>query len=252
MAMKNPYGLKDGQVVTVDSVERGLACGCTCPKCSGRLEARQGDEREHYFAHDDGLDCGVGYQTALQMFAKEVLDEEKRLHLPPIAIYPSENHPLRSRVYREVVREDFLVVADEVSLECKIGRLIPDVVFRVKERLLLIEIWVTHRINAEDLAKIRSLGVGAIQFNFSKTDHVVTKEELRQVLMLGRSSGLGRAEWLHNPQQQGAQEKLDREFAADPRALVEETKRWNRLKRTRQAPRQTDGKTREDACAACG
>ncbi len=224
--MKNPYGLKDGQLVTVDSVERGLACGCTCPKCGWRLEARKGEEKEHYFAHDDGPDCGAGYQTAVHQLAKESLQEGKLL-LPSLAIYPSEKrtHPLGRRVYREIVREDAWFVADEVSLEYKIGRAIPDIVFRVKERLLLIEIWVTHPINAKDLAKIMSLDIGAIQFNFSKMDGLVTKEELRQRL----ESGSG--EWLFHPQQQREQERLDRDFAANPVALVEETKRRNRLQR---------------------
>lgn len=230
--MMNPYGLKDGQLVTVDSVERGLACGCVCPKCKGRLEARQGDEREHYFAHDDGLDCGVGYQTALEIFAKEVLDEDKRLLLPPLAIYPNENHPLSRKVYREVVGEDVWVVPDEVTLECKIERPIPDVVFRVKERLLLIEIWVTHRINAKNLEKIKELDIGAIQFNVSKMDRIVTKEDVRQELASGQGV------WLFHPRLQSAQEKLDHDVTANGAAVLRETKELNRRKRIREVEMQ--------------
>lgn len=49
--MKISYGLSAlGSPVHIDSLglERGLACGCTCPSCGTPLVARQGDERVHH------------------------------------------------------------------------------------------------------------------------------------------------------------------------------------------------------------
>jgi hypothetical protein len=233
--MKNPYGLKGGQLVTVDSVERGLACGCICPKCNGRLEARQGDEKVYYFAHDDGLACEAGYQTALQTLAKEVLEEDRRLRLPSLPIYPTVDHPLRRKVFREVVKDGFLVEPDEVTLEYKLGRSIPDLVVRVNNRLLLLEMWVTQCVDDKTREKIWHLNVGAIEYNFSKTNRVVTKEDLRLEIRAGNG------QWLFNARQQSAQEKLDRDLVADSAAVLRETQELNRRKRIRQADRGEEG-----------
>jgi hypothetical protein len=240
-AMRNPYGLKNGEIVTIDSVERGLACGCVCPKCGWKLEARKGDKKEHHFAHDDGPDCGAAYQTALHILAKEVI-EEGGLLLPPLAIYPSQRlaHPLGNKVYREVVGEEVLIRPDAVSLEHKIGRFIPDVVVQFKQRMLLVEIWVTHRADAANVAKIEELDIGAIQFNFSKMDRMVTKDDLHQVLTIGKecAPAEGQSLWLFHPHQHRSQQKFDRDFSADPSALVQETQELNRRKRIRQDERE--------------
>ena len=34
--------LKEGKLVYIDDVERGLKCGCTCPACGEALIARKG------------------------------------------------------------------------------------------------------------------------------------------------------------------------------------------------------------------
>ena len=39
-----------GEMVSVDEVERGLACNCKCPSCDGRLVARKADVNAHHFA----------------------------------------------------------------------------------------------------------------------------------------------------------------------------------------------------------
>ena len=43
------YGLKEGKLLHISEVPRGLACGCVCPACGDRLVARQGPLREHHF-----------------------------------------------------------------------------------------------------------------------------------------------------------------------------------------------------------
>ncbi len=45
------YALKDGVMVSIDAVERGLECGCACPKCKQPLEAKKGEIRQRHFAH---------------------------------------------------------------------------------------------------------------------------------------------------------------------------------------------------------
>ena len=40
----------EGRIVHVDSVPRGLQCGCTCPNCHEPLLARHGEKNEHGFS----------------------------------------------------------------------------------------------------------------------------------------------------------------------------------------------------------
>ncbi|MCR5890395.1 hypothetical protein LRS06_21950 [Hymenobacter sp. J193] len=47
-----PYGLRDGHLLHVLSVDNRLACGCTCPSCGARLVARnRGEKKAPHFAH---------------------------------------------------------------------------------------------------------------------------------------------------------------------------------------------------------
>jgi hypothetical protein len=78
---------------------------------------------------------------------------------------------------------------------------------------------------------------------------VVTKEDLRQVLVLGTEGlpGMGRAEWLFHPLQQSAQEKLDRDLIVNSAAVLKETQELNRQKRIRQAERErAEGQRQEE------
>lgn len=42
---------EQGDMVHVDEVPRGIACGCKCPCCHERLLARHGGVKQHGFAH---------------------------------------------------------------------------------------------------------------------------------------------------------------------------------------------------------
>lgn len=52
-----PYALKGDALVHVDSVSRGIGCGCTCPNCGKPVQAKQGEIRVHHFSHVGKVDC---------------------------------------------------------------------------------------------------------------------------------------------------------------------------------------------------
>ena len=61
-----------GKLVHVDDVPNGLKCGCHCPCCNERLEAKNAGERKtHHFAHASGCDCSGAYESMLHLLAKE-------------------------------------------------------------------------------------------------------------------------------------------------------------------------------------
>ncbi|MDR6524588.1 hypothetical protein J2789_007305 [Variovorax paradoxus] len=62
--------------VHVTEVERGLACDCRCAECGEPVIARQGDVREHHFAHSSNAQpCASSYESDLHRFAKRVIVE---------------------------------------------------------------------------------------------------------------------------------------------------------------------------------
>lgn len=61
-----------GKLVHVDDVPTGLKCGCRCPCCDEKLEAKNaGKKREHHFAHASGCECSGAYESMLHLLAKE-------------------------------------------------------------------------------------------------------------------------------------------------------------------------------------
>lgn len=57
--------------IHVTEAERGLACDCRCAACGEPVIARQGDVREHHFAHTSNDEpCASSYESDLHRFAK--------------------------------------------------------------------------------------------------------------------------------------------------------------------------------------
>jgi len=148
MKLLNPYGLLNGNVVHVDEVEGGLSCGCLCPQCNKPLMARQGDIREHHFAHASGQECHEAYETAIHLMCKEILSRAKTFRLPdpdPFSTKP---------VYMNI---------DTVEVEKTIEDIRPDIIAYDNGVPLIIEIYVWHRTDREKTARIQSLGYKAVE-----------------------------------------------------------------------------------------
>lgn len=89
MKLKLPFGHKNGSIVHVSKVERGLACGCTCPGCGHSLVARKGNKVTPHFAHYKGQECENALESAMHLASKEVLMREEKIVLPQL-IYLSQ------------------------------------------------------------------------------------------------------------------------------------------------------------------
>ena len=94
-----PFGLRNGRLVEVHEVPRGLKCGCVCPDpaCGRPLVARKGSSGKvvWYFAHLGETNgraavCG-GNESGLHRFVKEYLcGDEGRGKVFPL---PNRNSP---------------------------------------------------------------------------------------------------------------------------------------------------------------
>lgn len=155
MNIKLSFGLRDGQLVDIATVDSGLACNCVCPSCGQQLVAKKGDVKEHHFAHHDSEECSGAVETALHIYAKNILQRNKRIVLPRVywdnsdkLIYPATE-----------------ITFDNVALEKRISNIIPDIVVTVKGKPLLIEVAVTHFIDRFKAYKMYELGYSAIEVN---------------------------------------------------------------------------------------
>lgn len=173
--------LKDGVITNISDVESGLKCGCVCPACGEPLVAKKGKKQMHHFAHHSGHNCEHGYESSLHLAAKEILSQSKRLTLP--AVYLS---------FPDLYKKDELlcpakeIQIDRVELEQRFEDIVPDVVVYADEKQFFIEIYVTHCIDDEKLAKLKKANISTIEIDLSKKKNVTSVKEL-EVILLGES-----------------------------------------------------------------
>ena len=156
-----PFGLRDGLLVSVNDVERGLQKNVVCPSCQIPLVARKGRRKIHHFAHHNGADCPTGLQTVLHMRAKDIIAEAKSIFVPEHSIII----PARQSAFNIIKSQK--VMLSEVWLEKRLDRIIPDVLARTSGIELLIEIRVSHAVEESKLDLIKSMNLRAIEVNLS-------------------------------------------------------------------------------------
>lgn len=176
------FGLKDGKIIhisEIDSKSNGLSCGCVCPKCEQPLEAHLGDVYVHHFKHYNKDSCTGSMETGLHMLAKEIFRSGIQVNLPKlIAEYyindDSEccfddnfNYGNWRETKVSVFKKERSFIYSCCELEHKIGDIIPDIVLFKDNEPLIIEIKVTHGINAEKLSKLKEARIPVVEIDLS-------------------------------------------------------------------------------------
>ena len=158
---------KHGGVVHVGQVERGLACDSVCQDCGRPLVARQGDKRPWHFAHTADGACAARGESALHRAAKQALVLAMGMNLPD-AVTRSRLSEGDGSVMEvtESERWDWME-ADEVVAEQALGDIRPDLVMRSGALTLIVEIAVTHAVDEEKAARLRALGLPALEIRLS-------------------------------------------------------------------------------------
>lgn len=183
------YALKDGVITSISDVPSGLKCGCVCPACGAALVARKGTKIMHHFAHYAGENCEYGYETSLHMAAKEVLSRSKRIVIPAVYVdFP------QSGKARTLVSQEKEIEIDHVELEKSFGDVIPDVVVYSGGKKFFVEIFVTHAIDEEKLARLKAQNISTIEIDLSKEERGISEEDLSKVLLESNA----KKEWKYN------------------------------------------------------
>ncbi len=208
-----PYALRAGTIVHVSEVPRGLACGCVCARCGAALVARKGARREHHFAHLRDSDCSGAAESLLHRLAKELLSNAKTLALPPY-IYRA-NRKSRSGVPVSIEQEIFAAThmcISSVAVEQSLGPIVPDLLLRSGEEVLILEIAVSHRVDRAKLRHIRRMNFRALELRLTAEDLFLSRTALSQRLVEDTSI----KSWLFHP----AQRSVEAEWVKARRRMV--------------------------------
>ena len=192
MSIKIPYGTKNGMLVHISEVESGLQedVKCVSPLCDSSLVACKGSVRKHYFRHEK--ECSsphTALESLLHLLVKEVLEEDGMLRLPSksqIAIF------LEDRV--KLCHLEDVEVEKRISLEKRKQYIVADVVGQMEGTPLIVEVFVTHRVDTAKKELIERLGIPSIEVDFSDFTYDTSKEEVKQILL-----DASRARWIYYP-----------------------------------------------------
>lgn len=205
-----PYGLRDGRIISVEDLtvdnEYGKRCKCICPRCKAPLIARiRGRVRMKHFAHYGNSDCVGGYESALHMLVKEVIEEGARIKLPPIysSLSQSGFFVFNDVVFYNSFLSDAMVIKPDVGkteVEKDLGKIRPDVMVENSGNKLFIEVLVSHAVDEEKRKLIQEYGTSCIEVDFSYyRDVIIDKNCIRNALE-GRDPNVN-ISWIYSKKQ---------------------------------------------------
>ena len=194
---------KNGEIVSVMDVERGLACHCICPACKDTLVAKQGDVRIWHFAHASHTDCLIGAESALHLAAKQLIEKWQGIMMPEIKarrlVQLADGRNATGDAYLEAEWVNF----EQVSLEESIGSIRPDLIAQAGNARYLIEIAVTHFVDDEKRAAIKKLGLPALEISLDMMGRdILDWTTLEDTVIHGTTA----KSWLFHPDQQYLEE----------------------------------------------
>lgn len=220
------FGLRNGKLIHISALtkeERGENCNCTCHQCGQPLVAKMGDKRGHHFAHKTTTNCDIAHanESALHRYAKEIIQEHKRLLLPGWKITHSD---LCKTSYNPHVAQQVKVALSpkyapcffsfkSVSIEKQIGQIVADIAVILPNKDLLVEIAVTHTVDEKKKAYIKEQDLPMIEIDlkdFLKKD--LTSDSIIEDITNAVLHNPDNRKWIHNPVREKELAKKQKEF----------------------------------------
>lgn len=175
-SLRVPFGLREGRMWSPKQVPPGLQCGCICPACQVPLIAKATDSehRRPHFAHLAESNCRAGYETALHKKAKQLLADHAALLLPawdgetdmpnpPVL----SDHAGRGWTGARVDYPARRIQLQDLQLEQTQGDYTPDAIAQDDRGELLIEIRVSHAVDALKRRRIEAEGKRLLEIDLS-------------------------------------------------------------------------------------
>ena len=203
------YGVReDGTVISIndlDDNEKGLRCKCKCPQCRRDLQAcslLESNKKSRYFRHHnegynrEGIDSLNGCtattanESGLHMMAKELIAETRKIAFPamnlPVELLNLQysNDVMAQLPKRVTLRSDFVFEGNEVvEIESRHPQFRPDVKVSGSGEIFLIEIAVTHRVDATKREKVQNAGHSMLEIDLSEyVETGIRRDALRKII----------------------------------------------------------------------
>lgn len=221
------YAMKDGHVVHVSDAKRGLECDCTCPVCGDRLIAKQGKERKWHFAHESGGECAAAPETALHRLAKDIFLEAKSMLVPELKAQ------FHSTIYTVVPRHCGRI--SNVAAESGHGDVRPDIDLILDGYPCFVEVFVTHAVDGEKLAKLKKFDAAVLEVDLSGVPRNIPRSVLQRMLL----DSVKFSRWLYHPKREAFIREKQRERDEAARRREEAMQRRKAEERQREIAART-------------
>ncbi|WP_309827237.1 competence protein CoiA family protein [Paracidovorax wautersii] len=173
---------ESNRFVHVSEVERGLACECRCAVCGEPVIARQGELREHHFAHSSNAEpCATNYESDLHRFAKRVIIEARGLVVP---VTPAASQALG---FGGRLDPSILLACTDIEEEVVVGELRPDLLAATAAGMTVaIEVAYSSFCSADKCLAYEQLKLPALEidlraftptaFDVAKVKHAILED----------------------------------------------------------------------------
>lgn len=223
-----PIALKreTNDLAQISEVPNGKACNCYCFYCKGDLIAVNREENvvAHHFKHYPGSNCSLSFETYLHWLTKKIFEKFESIQLPSITFkdlyvkywcFESEKTNKIKDLFskynlpeelRDIIQYEFdLNVSNQFKIElCTTEKRLkneeeqiqPDILLKLDSMDLLLEPYVTSKVDARKLEKIKEIDISTLSIDlntFRKENRLeFTEEDLTNYLLLDSCK-----EWLY-------------------------------------------------------
>lgn len=233
-------GERDGAIHHVSTVPNGLACGCKCPACGEKLVAKHPAKIQQHFAHVSGAECARAVETAIHLYAKQLLSESRRIRVPDLS---GDAQAFNGEVVREIAYLSKMLTFDRVALEVVRAGFTPDAICTTSGHDLLVEFRNTHAVDHVKMQRLSDAMTRSIEVDIRQAQLITDKEELDTYIL-----DLAPRKWLSHPRLFD----LDRAARIRAEARDEEIKRANEARRREVEERQREAEAQRVAQDAKG
>jgi len=135
-------------------------------------------------------------ETTLHLAAKDVLARRRKIVLPAVEIkFPYDKFVDYNFSHKRVtLAPEQLYQLDSVELEHRVSEIISDVLAKIRNRSLLIEIRVTHKVDERKLKKIQDLNMSCLEVDLSNMSRNFSEEDIEKWIV----EGSPHKHWIHN------------------------------------------------------
>ncbi|MCL9685721.1 competence protein CoiA family protein [Legionella maioricensis] len=196
--IKLPFGLNENNIIVhITNVEGGEECNCICLDCKMPLIAVKGRIKQHHFRHKNINECKGGLESSIHLAAKQMIMEKKKITLPTYVCtaFASDSRGLKHTEDEIFLRNSKIIYFDSVEKEKKLHGMKADLVAHKEGIPLIIEIFYSHKVDDQKIAKIKNANISAIEINLSELKQKDVKNPEAFWCYINNSNHV---QWLYN------------------------------------------------------